>query len=64
VDEERDERDNHPRVPNEVDPLDVKLPNDPAGVRTAQAKHVNLYDLRDVLEQMSRLGQHEEGEHC
>ena len=58
--QQREEGNKHERVPAEVDPFDVELPDDPLSRRARKMQHVDLDHLRDVLEEMGRLRKGEE----
>ena len=58
--QQREQRDQHERIPAEVDPFDVELPDDSLSRRAREMQHVDLDHLRDVLEEMGRLRESEE----
>ena len=60
--EEDEQRDEDPRIPDEVQPLDVELAHEAPGSQAAQTEDVDLNHLRNVLEEMKRLRQRKEGE--
>src|SRR5436190_11570975 len=60
--QEHEERDEDERVPDEVDPFDVELADDPLGVGAGRMQHVDLDHLRDVLQEVRGLAQSEETE--
>src|SRR5436190_1135919 len=60
--QEHEERDEDERVPDEVDPFDVELADDPLGVGAGKMQHVDLDHLRDVLQEVRGLAQSEETE--
>src|SRR5262249_32521984 len=53
-----------PGVPGEVNPFDVEGPEDAACVGSSQRKNVDLDHLRNVFEEVARLGDHKHVEHC
>src|SRR6266568_4979582 len=60
--EQRDERDENERVPDEVDPFDVELADDSLSVRAGQMQQMDLDHLRDVLEEVRGLADREKSE--
>ena len=62
--EQRKERDEDEPVPNEVDPLDVELADDPLSVGAGKMEQMDLDHLGDVLEEVRGLANRKEAKQC